>query len=178
MKLILVRHGEADSKTEGTPLTEKGISQAKILSKELKKYDFDKIYSSPLLRAKQTCEEFTKNYIEDERLKEIYCVLIGGPIKEGTSLNRKLQDKENVESIFTELIDFNEKNILIFTHANLIRYFIKKILNINNKNLWKEMIIDNCSMIIIEKNENKIFIKVVNKNDYLPSEDLVKYIEN
>lgn len=81
MKIILVRHGESDSKIKGNPLTKKGVLEANYVAKELKKYSFGKVYSSDLIRAKQTCEAFTKKYIEDKRLGEIYRVLIGGPIK-------------------------------------------------------------------------------------------------
>jgi len=95
MKIFLVRHGEANPEREGVPLTEKGILEAKAVAKKLKKYNFEKVYSSNLLRAKQTCEEFTKNYLEDSRLREIYRVLIGGPIKEGTSKDREIKDMQN-----------------------------------------------------------------------------------
>ena len=105
MKIILVRHGEADSKIEGTPLTNKGILEAKSVVKELKKYSFEKIYSSDLLRAKQTCEEFTKTYVEDERLREIYRVLIGGPIREGTPKDRESNNRKRADDIFEELLE-------------------------------------------------------------------------
>ncbi len=62
MKVYLVRHGECDSnlkkiynyKNEG--LNKTGIEQAKALKEKITDINFDIIYSSPLLRAKQTAE--------------------------------------------------------------------------------------------------------------------------
>ncbi|MDA3836441.1 MAG: histidine phosphatase family protein [Nanoarchaeota archaeon] len=177
MKLILIRHGDADDKVEGTPLTKKGLEQAKKLAKELRKQKFDKIYSSTLLRAKQTCEEYTKDYTEDERLKEVYRVLIGGPDKEGTSPGREEIDQKNADEIFEELINSKEKKILVFAHANIIRYFVKKIQVLNNENLWQDMIIDNCSMTIIEKNKDELLVREINNNNHFEGDYNIEYIE-
>ena len=52
MFLYLIRHGEPDYETD--TLTKAGIKQAKLLSKRLKSVKFDRIFTSPLGRAKQT----------------------------------------------------------------------------------------------------------------------------
>ena len=61
--LYLVRHGETiwniEHKFQGqgdSPLTEKGIIQAKKAAEKLKHVKFDSVYSSDLLRAKRTAE--------------------------------------------------------------------------------------------------------------------------
>ncbi|MBC8096454.1 MAG: phosphohistidine phosphatase SixA [Akkermansiaceae bacterium] len=64
MKLYLLRHGEAAEhgdpryKENERPLTPKGIQRTKQLAHALREMDiaFDKILSSPLLRARQTAE--------------------------------------------------------------------------------------------------------------------------
>lgn len=177
MKVFLIRHGEANASIENIPLTEKGFSQAKLVSRELQNYNFDKIYSSNLLRAKQTCMEFTKEYVEDKRLKEVYRVLIGGPIKEGTRLNREEDDRKNADEIFDELINSEGENVLVFAHGNIIRYFIKKVQGLADENLWTNMKIDNCSITIIENNEGELRVNEINRNNYLIKEDSVEYIE-
>ena len=66
--IYAVRHGQTDWNKEGIiqggrsdcPLNEEGIKQAKILAEKLKKFNITKIYSSDLLRAKQTTEEINK----------------------------------------------------------------------------------------------------------------------
>jgi len=170
MKIILVRHGEADSNIKEIPLTDKGLVEAKVVAKELKKYSFGKVYSSNLLRVKQTCEEFTKNYIEDKRLKEIYRVLIGGPIKEGTSKDREINDRKRADEIFEEILK-NEKDVLVFCHGNIIRYYLNKVLK-SKENLWENMTINNCSISILKFNEDFLEIKEVNLTSHLPKEIL------
>jgi serine/threonine-protein phosphatase PGAM5 len=170
MKIFLVRHGEADSEIEGVPLTNKGILGAKSVAGALKKYNFEKIYSSDLLRVKQTCEEFTKNYIEDSRLGEVYRVLIGGPIKEGTSEGRETRDKKRADEFFEELLKKNG-DPLIFCHGNLIRYYLNKVLK-SKENLWESMTINNCSISILEFKDNLLEIKEVNLINHLPKEIL------
>jgi len=52
MFLYIIRHGEPDYTTD--TLTETGVKQAQLLSERLKTIKFDRIFSSPLGRAKQT----------------------------------------------------------------------------------------------------------------------------
>lgn len=66
MILYLVRHGESlanknlfHHKPE-TPLSKRGVEQAKIVAERLKNIEVDFIYSSPQKRAKQTAEIISK----------------------------------------------------------------------------------------------------------------------
>ena len=59
--IYLVRHGESVANTQNrfgldTPLTELGATQASTLATTLADVDFDAVYSSNLLRARQTAE--------------------------------------------------------------------------------------------------------------------------
>lgn len=63
MHIILCRHGETEWSLSGKhtsftdiALTEKGIEQAKDLGRKIQPLSFDKVYTSPLLRARATCE--------------------------------------------------------------------------------------------------------------------------
>ena len=66
MKIYFVRHGETKDnrlrlhQTKSAPLSEAGIRQADILAKRLAKIPIDIIYSSQLLRAKQTAKIINK----------------------------------------------------------------------------------------------------------------------
>ena len=64
MRLILIRHGETlwneTHRFQGIsdiPLSSKGIEQAKSLAESLKRESPSAIYTSPLIRARQTAEE-------------------------------------------------------------------------------------------------------------------------
>ena len=61
LELILIRHGQTDSNKRRTyvgwtdvELNEEGIRQARNLKEKLKNLSVDKIYSSPLKRARKT----------------------------------------------------------------------------------------------------------------------------
>jgi probable phosphoglycerate mutase len=63
MEIVLVRHGETEWSLNGRhtsrtnlPLTERGRQRAVALGPELSKWSFSLVLSSPLLRARETCE--------------------------------------------------------------------------------------------------------------------------
>jgi probable phosphoglycerate mutase len=62
-KVVLIRHGETEWALEGRhtsftdlPLTEKGREEAGLLQRALKNWKFKQVFSSPLKRARETCE--------------------------------------------------------------------------------------------------------------------------
>ena len=85
IKLILVRHGQSSfnakgliqGRTDDSLLTDKGYGQALKAGKALSKINFDKIYSSPLVRAAETAKTIQKsfnkeqNIVYDENLLEV-----------------------------------------------------------------------------------------------------------
>ena len=160
MKLFLIRHGHTEIINGEAKLSEKGILQSKELTKKLKNLKIDKIYTSDLERSKETVREYSEEFIEDERLREVYRVLVGGPEKEGTSPNRELEDKKRADDFFNEIL-YNEGNFAIFCHGNIIRYFLNKIIK-SKENLWENLVLDNCSVSIVEKIENGLFIRGIN----------------
>ncbi|MCL2264729.1 MAG: histidine phosphatase family protein [Treponema sp.] len=72
MFLYIIRHGEPDYKTD--TLTEVGLKQAQLLSERFTKIKFDRIFTSPLGRAKQTamptCIKQNKSFEELQWLNE------------------------------------------------------------------------------------------------------------
>ena len=58
MRIILIRHGDPDY--EKDCLTEKGHKQAAVVAQRLLEEGIEEIYSSPLGRARQTAEYFSK----------------------------------------------------------------------------------------------------------------------
>jgi broad specificity phosphatase PhoE len=81
MKLVIVRHGETESNVQhkvmgqlDSPLTFKGIQQAKAIADRLRRLKFTSIYSSDLGRAVQTAniiaETCGKQIIFDAELRE------------------------------------------------------------------------------------------------------------
>lgn len=64
LEIYILRHGETEWSKSGQhtgltdiPLIDEGVKQAKALKKALSGIEFDKVFCSPLLRAKQTCQQ-------------------------------------------------------------------------------------------------------------------------
>jgi broad specificity phosphatase PhoE len=142
--VFFVRHGEAEnnkrdilsSSYEGFPLTENGRTQVKATAEQLKGIKFDRVYSSPLLRTKQTAEILVEgrdlDIKIDERLRERGTGNLEG--KEAHNGNwimpilRKreyLYGVESYDSIVERIKSFiesipNEGNTLVATHESPI----------------------------------------------------------
>jgi len=174
MSLIgLIRHGSTQWNKEGRaqglsdiPLDEEGLDQAKALAVRLSKEEWNAIYSSDLLRARQTAEIIAEkmkiaDICFDYRLRE----MVGGKI-EGTTeaervglwgsnwrdLDLGIEDVDSVSSRGTECIEsvshkhFGQK-VLIVSHGALIGLSIKKLLpNLNTNEHLK-----NASITTIKK---------------------------
>jgi broad specificity phosphatase PhoE len=100
--IYLVRHGEseanvADIRGSNTKLTEKGKAQAKAFAEKHKGVNFDAIFSSPLIRTKETAE-----IIAEERKLE---VLTREALRERFSGDF---DGKQYESIKHELMKYNK----------------------------------------------------------------------
>jgi len=165
MKITFVRHAEVIEKYQGKynghidiPLSQNGKKQAKELAKKLQHINFDKIYCSDLLRAKQTLEAFSydKEPTYTNRLREkswgkdegkSFDEIQAQGIKyinfqqwitalDGEDIYRY---KEKIKEYFYETILLkNEcKNILIITHSGVIKTLISIINNISLEESFK-----------------------------------------
>ncbi len=81
MKIYLVRHGETDWNKAGRiqgnsniPLNEKGRELAEITAEALREVPFDRVFSSPLIRAYETAEILSRGrgleIVTDARIRE------------------------------------------------------------------------------------------------------------
>lgn len=144
MKIILVRHGESKhnaglTEDENSSLTRKGQLQAKHLGMKLKKQKISAIYTSNLLRAKETGEIISK----------IIHVPIKGHFEElneyrGKHLRSKLKILFNLRlkrlrKFLKKLAKDRKKNktILIVVHGITNRIIIGTLLQIPLKNLMR-----------------------------------------
>ncbi len=150
MIIYLIRHGETKPNKEkivyyNNPeagLTEKGIQQAKNLTRYLK--DIDLIYSSPYKRAVQTAKLISrKKIIIDERLKEIDFGIFDGHSKryvynkyrkiylerKKNKFHYQIPGGESYEMVFNRVLSFlhdiySNKRVAIVTHATTIKLFL------------------------------------------------------
>ena len=76
LRLVLVRHGQSSfnakgliqGRTDDSLLTDKGYQEALKAGKALSKINFDKIYSSPLVRAAETTKTIQKSFNKEQKI--------------------------------------------------------------------------------------------------------------
>ncbi|MDO8742948.1 MAG: class I tRNA ligase family protein, partial [Candidatus Azambacteria bacterium] len=135
-KYIFLRHGEAENNRTGVlsswpekkkfPLTLKGAGEIEKLIPWFRKKKIDLIFSSDLLRAKETAEIIAgalgKKIIYDQRLREHDFGIYNGA-KAGESIKsfgENLSDIKKRVMDFLKFLDakYEGKNILIISHGN------------------------------------------------------------
>ncbi len=180
MILILVRHGKAEGEGDA-PLSSLGIEQAKATATKLSTIPITKVYSSNYARALGTYEEYKKYHpgvslTINQDLKEIYRFIVGGPAKEGTRPNRVEEDTARAEKAFDEILKNNiDDVIVVFSHGNIMRYFLAKALNVNPKCMWDGVTLNCGSISVIQIKDNKINVKLINSIDHLPHHDIKEF---
>ena len=191
MKIYFIRHGETiwnkEKKIQGQsdiPLNEYGIELAHITADAIEDIPFDIVFSSPLIRAKETAEILVKNknltIHEDDRLREM-----SFGEGEGESLPQihshpemKLHNfihnpgeyippiggetfeelYERCKSFIDDVILPAEKKydtMLIVGHGALIRGFIHNITNRPSKDFWI-VTHKNCAVTIVDCIDGKL----------------------
>ena len=149
-RIGLIRHGSTEwnkiKKAQGwsdIPLDQDGMDQARQLAYRIKGENWDLMYASPLLRARQTAETISAQsgipVLLDKRLREA-----GGGLIEGTTeadrisrwgedwrnLDLGREKKEQVASrglaFLEEILEkHSEKNILIVSHGAFIKCLLE-----------------------------------------------------
>lgn len=166
MLIYFVRHGE----DKDDKLTRFGRKQVKMLTKSMKEFKFDNIYSSPYIRCIQTANILkklvNKEVVIDERIKERF------KIKDPKTQNEKewydnYLNKKYINTEFETCADFLNRNsnfiddiiknnptqssVIVVGHSAclyaFLEYFYK---NPNNAVVWNSM--SNASCIRFEVN--------------------------
>lgn len=198
IKIYLIRHGRQNSPlcNVDVPLDEAGIRQAELVGKRLKNYDIEALYSSNLIRARQTAEIIGKelnlvNNIE-ENLREISFGALEGlsdvEIKErfGDFIEERAKAKSDLpcpdgesgqdvyNRAFPVLLDIIEKaktdnmhHIAVVSHGGVIRTIVAGILGADfAKKLCVAKDLENCSITEIDYDEKYNKLIVERVNDY------------
>jgi probable phosphoglycerate mutase len=196
LTIYLTRHGETQWNTENrlqgwknSPLTEKGIRNAKLLGNRLSEIEFNAIYTSPSERAIQTAEYIRSErnipVLTDENLKEISYGEWEGKTKEELRKNYKkeffnywnaphqydhqphkgegLTDfKHRVENVFKRILAENPSgNILIVTHAATLKVILSYTMNIPIEKMWSPPFIHNTSLTVFHWDGAKFQFEMV-----------------
>lgn len=155
--IYFVRHGQTDYNVAGImqghldiPLNQNGILQAQKVRDELKDFNIDIIYTSPLSRAKTTAKIINEFHdvkiVLDDRLKELFSgsaqgeVISSWPEEKHKQVFSHPEDfgGESIEAFCKRVSDFfdeiknSPQNILIVSHAGVYRAIYKHINGFEN----------------------------------------------
>ena len=185
MKLFLIRHGESENNFNklysgqcNPKLTELGRRQAESIRPILEKVDFDAVYSSDLVRARETCSIALPNAepIVTEKIREIAIGSLESqpyylPKSDNDEFYIELLKNRNAfdyspyggENIDDVMLRFNEflkeleekryENVAAFCHAGLITIVVCDILGA----LFDRDAVHcpNCAIVVLEFNGEK-----------------------
>jgi len=205
-QIYLVRHCNPDYTlekavgSENIPLSKVGIEQRNYLNKRFAKMPIDKIYSSALLRARQTAESIARKknmrIVIDDRLNEIdwkdWYKIRYFKMSEKTRVRRvagyqrmerelgKYQDY--ARRLLADLFAKNKgRNIAVFCHGNLIKSMVTGILNTDVIGfLSLEVYQSSVTKIVIDR-DGFVKINYINSICHLPKrpdEDLFLFALN
>ena len=177
-RLILVRHGESELNRDGIfygwmdpALTEKGKKQAQDARSILEDLHYDEIYTSDLIRARETAEILNHRelpLIETQELRELnfgifeglkYEEILKKYPEEELLWREKWQDYnyetgESVRELQKRAVEFlershnEEKDILVVAHWGVINCVLSHYLTGGLEGYWK-FATDNCGITII-----------------------------
>lgn len=177
MKIYFVRHGQSEANLmkvhsgwNQVALTELGISQAKRVGEKLQKIEFDKIYSSDLLRAMQTAENALpgRSYETESLVREISVGELAGRSRsacyeeygESYLQNRAAWDftpyggeskdmvYERAEKFLKKMETSAHECAAVFTHEGFVRSIISVCLGVRLST--KQIGLGNCSVVMLE----------------------------
>ena len=169
--LILVRHGESEANVRKIlsdhadlyPLTEKGRKQAGIAARNLAGIRFNTIFSSPVIRARQTAEiiasELDMEYRVDERIRETGMGELNGltstearmSIENGIEYESWESHVERIENFMNGV----EGRVIAVSHAMPIRVAVSCVLGLG-KAESEGIDIPNSSITAIDLENRKV----------------------
>lgn len=172
MKLYLIRHGESENNIKkvytgwmDVSLTEKGFADARGIRPLLERVRFDKIYTSDLLRAKQTAQTAIPDCVCEETplLREINVGDAAGVhYSKITVQNHDFTPYhgENDVAFYARVKQFMDKalqsgaeNVAAFTHAGVLRAVLCTVLQA--KIAGANFFCGNCTTAIFDYTDGK-----------------------
>lgn len=203
MDIYLIRHGETDynkgKRLQGTvdiPLNEKGIELAKKTAEGMKDIRFDRIYTSPLIRAKKTAEILRGNrkveIIPTDGLREIsfgdyegltvldgkynipdpdFLNFFNAPEKYHTPPNgESIEHLKRRTSSFMRGIMNDPKNehmtFLMASHGAAIRGILSGLLDLPLEKFWDGGVHKNCAVTLLHAEKGTFEVVFENRVYY------------
>ena len=194
-QVIFLRHGQAKNnterilagRTEGIPLTDRGVQQAEHTAQLLEHMNISAIYSSPIQRAKHTAEIVgNHNSIDvqiDDRLIEldmgkftgmpydeifnshgnVFMKFYNGELEIAhNGVETFSEVKRRINSIVEHVLEKHpNENVVLVTHMDPIKAMLSSIFELTPTALF-ELIIANASLNIFREKDRKFSLSGLN----------------
>ena len=171
--IYFVRHGQTEWNKIGRmqghidiELNDEGKNQAQVVKEKLKGIKFDKVFSSPLKRAKETAEIICSQKITiDDRLIERFNGELEGKFKDEIMVYPDFNDpndtrfgieslnsfKDRINSFLDDVLnEYKNKNVLVVTHAGICLYVRCYFEGEPKGNLYENYKLKNCEVLSYE----------------------------
>ena len=199
--VIFVRHGQTDWNTvgrmqgrENIPLNEKGLEEARLTADGIKAacdntgIVFDKVVSSPLMRASVTGEMIASaigcnNFYCDKRVIERDFGALSGKLYDHNSraITEDVEDCPSLEKVCDLVERVNhflcenasqDKNILVVTHGAVTRIYANNAKKAPGYEIAEPFLL-NCHLVVYSYNGKEAILQGYN----IPSNELGKFLE-
>lgn len=186
LKIYLTRHGQNEDNSAGilggrrdTPLTEKGIAQARETGEKIKELglSFDAVYSSPLKRAFQTAETIAQmaglptpkeepllterdfGVMTGEKIADIEKLCAPNIFKSGTVVYFDAKDAETFPNLMARAEKLLDKltvehpsgNILLVTHGDFGKMIYAQYYGLEWKEVLNQFHFGNCDLLLLSE---------------------------
>lgn len=206
MNIYLIRHGRQNSHlcNVDVELAREGRRQAELLGKRLETYKVDALYSSHLIRARQTAEIINKYLYQEHVIRENISEISFGEMegksndyiyeyyKEFKKEQMKLEDDiaypggENGRDVYkraivtmNEIVNTDKENVVVVTHGGVIRALVTGLLGFDmSKKLLFGQSLENTSItqLYYNKEQSRFYLQRFNDYGHLEGEDdLLRY---
>lgn len=178
MKLFLVRHGESVANLEGTyagqmdiPLTDFGRQQALVAGDKLKNIRFDKVFSSDLSRASETCaialpgsnpeitallREYAIGTVQGQKISDVKISLPADPQRAPDYTPYGGEDalmvRARARSFLNLLENRDYEYVVAFTHRGFMNSLLREVFGTAFKN--GSVKTENCAIHVFEYDGN------------------------
>ncbi|WP_462249789.1 histidine phosphatase family protein [Ekhidna sp.] len=197
--IYILRHGETDFNLKGmvqgrgvnASLNSNGIEQATKAGEYLSSINFDRVFTSELIRTKETVGQFKLNgtpvsshdgfdeiswgnqegKVASYDAKNLYADTVNGWRRGELNLNvgggeSPLEVMERQKDAMKMVLESDSENILICMHGRAMRVLLCWILNYP-LNYMDGFPHQNCSYYVIEQRAKSFYLKAFNQTDHL-----------
>lgn len=168
--LVLVRHGQYDVENGGA-LTAVGREQARLTARFLEATEPDVIWSSNLVRAKETADilaaRLGRRVRRSTLLREgMYSHVKGYEVP----ASERREDKERADRAYRAIfrVSRSDRTEIVVCHGNLIRYFVCRSLHVPIGK-WLRMTTNHCGITrILIRDTGAVRVVSYNETAHLP----------